>query len=86
MEPPVITPKHVRIFWISVAITVAIVVVLYVLGRWMPSPFVGEQARSCEGARQALAELKSPQGRSRIDSGKIHDAEELVKVECAKAN
>lgn len=85
MKPPVITPKHVRIFWISVAICLVFIVVLYPIGKWMPSPFIGEQAKSCEGARQALADLQNPQGRSAVDLGKIRDAEQLVKIECAKA-
>jgi hypothetical protein len=84
MKPEVITRKHIRIFWISVGISAAFVLVLYAYGIWVPSPFPGKQVEKCEGARQTLAELENPVDRSVIDISKIEDARQLVEIECSK--
>ncbi len=85
MKPDVITPKHKRIFNITIAAVVVIAILMYAYGAFVPSPIAGKQDAVCEGARMSLADLKSAKDGVVADEAKIKDAEQLVVTECSKA-
>ena len=85
MQPDVMTRKHIKIIWITLAIVFVIMVVLYGYGLFVPSINPDKQTAQCEGAKNTLAELEKNPADAGASESKIQDARQLAETECSKS-
>ena len=85
MQPEVMTRKHIKIIWITLAAVFLIMIVLYGYGRLVPTINPDKQTVQCEGAKNTLAELERNPAEAGASESKIQDARQLAETECSKS-